>query len=41
MKVTDLPKHWEQQKEPVERTHDYNLRLPLEDAARVLSLTHL
>ena len=31
MKVTDLPKHWEKQKEPVERTHDYNLRLPLED----------
>ena len=34
MKVTDLPKHWESKKESVERSHDYNLRLPLEDAAR-------
>ncbi|SNC76112.1 hypothetical protein SAMN04487881_3253 [Marinobacter sp. es.048] len=41
MKVTDLPKHWETQKEPVERTHDYNLRLPLEDAARVSALAEL
>lgn len=41
MKVTDLPKHWEQQKEPVERTHDYNLRLPLEDAARIAALAEL
>lgn len=41
MKVTDLPKHWEKKKEPVERTHDYNLRLPLEDAARVAALAEL
>ena len=41
MKVTDLPKHWEQQKEPMERTHDYNPRLPLEDAARVAALAEL
>lgn len=41
MKVTDLPKHWEKQKEPVERTHDYNLRLPLEDAARLAALAEL
>ncbi|MBQ0834237.1 hypothetical protein [Marinobacter sp.] len=41
MKVTDLPKHWEQQKEPVELTHNYNLRLPLEDAARVAALAEL
>ncbi|EMP57230.1 hypothetical protein ACFQGA_15765 [Marinobacter koreensis] len=41
MKVTDLPKHWEQKKEAVERTHDYNLRLPLEDAARVAALAEL
>lgn len=41
MKVTDLPKHWEKQKEPVERTHDYNLRLPLEDAARIAALAEL
>ena len=41
MKVTDLPKHWEKQKEPVERTHDYNLHLPLEDAARLAALAEL
>lgn len=41
MKVTDLPKHWEQKKKPVELTHDYNLRLPLEDAARVAALAEL
>ncbi|WP_372985811.1 hypothetical protein [Marinobacter sp.] len=41
MKVTDLPKHWEKEKEPVERTHDYNLRLPLEDAARIAALAEL
>ncbi|MDY6814747.1 MAG: hypothetical protein SV598_02520 [Pseudomonadota bacterium] len=41
MKVTDLPKHWEKEKEPVERTHNYNLRLPLEDAARIAALAEL
>ncbi|ARM85160.1 MULTISPECIES: hypothetical protein [Marinobacter] len=41
MKVTDLPKHWESKKESVERSHDYNLRLPLEDAARIAALAEL
>lgn len=41
MKVTDLPKHWEQKKKPVERTHGYNLRLPIEDAARIAALAEL
>lgn len=41
MKLTDLPKHWEQKKKPVERTHDYNLRLPIEDAARIAALAEL
>ncbi|MBL1272655.1 MAG: hypothetical protein ACI92B_002020 [Marinobacter maritimus] len=41
MKVTDLPKQWEQKKQPAERTHDYNLRLPLEDAARISALAEL
>ncbi len=41
MKVTDLPKHWEKKKQSVERTHDYNLRLPLEDAARLAALAEL
>ncbi len=41
MKVTDLPKHWEKKKESVERTHDYNLRLPLQDAARLAALAEL
>jgi len=41
MKVTDLPKHWETEKEPVERSHDYNLKLPLEDAARIAALAEL
>lgn len=41
MKVTDLPKQWEQEKQPAERTHDYNLRLPLEDAARISALAEL
>jgi len=41
MKVTDLPKHWEKEKQPVDRTHDYNLRLPLEDAARIAALAEL
>lgn len=41
MKVTDLPRHWEQARQPVDRTHDYNLRLPLEDAARIAALAEL
>jgi len=41
MKVTDLPQHWEQEKQAMERTHEYNLRLPLEDAARVAALAEL
>ena len=41
MKVTDLPKHWEKSKEPVESSHDYNLKLPLEDAARIAALAEL
>jgi predicted DNA-binding protein len=41
MKVTDLPKHWEKEKAPVERSHDYSLRLPLEDAARIAALAEL
>ncbi len=41
MKVTDLPKYWETKKDPVERSHDYNLRLPLEDAARIAALADL
>ncbi len=41
MKVTDLPKHWEKEKQPEERTHNYNLRLPLEDAARIAALAEL
>ncbi|KXO09632.1 MULTISPECIES: hypothetical protein [Marinobacter] len=41
MKVTDLPQHWEQEKQTTERTHEYNLRLPLEDAARVAALAEL
>ncbi|SDX23485.1 hypothetical protein [Marinobacter mobilis] len=41
MKVTELPKHWESKPEAVERSHDYNLRLPLEDAARIAALAEL
>lgn len=41
MKVTDLPKYWETKQDPVERSHDYNLRLPLEDAARIAALADL
>lgn len=41
MKVTDLPGHWEKAKTPQDRTHDYNLRLPLEDAARIAALAEL
>ena len=41
MKVTDLPKHWQEEKKPEDRTHDYNLRLPLEDAARVAALAEM
>ena len=41
MKVTELPQHWESAKEPVERSHDYNLKLPLEDAARIAALAEL
>lgn len=41
MKVTDLPRHWEQEKKTMERTHEYNLRLPLEDAARIAALAEL
>jgi hypothetical protein len=41
MKVTDLPKHWEHEKKPVDGKHDYNLRLPMEDAARIAALAEL
>lgn len=41
MKVRDLPKHWSKQKEAVERPQEYNLRLPLEDAARIAALAEL
>jgi len=41
MKVTDLPRHWQDKKQPAERTHDYNLRLPLEDAARIAALAEM
>lgn len=41
MKVTDLPKHWQEAKQSADRTHDYNLRLPLEDAARVAALAEM
>ncbi|SFR75207.1 hypothetical protein SAMN05216203_2771 [Marinobacter daqiaonensis] len=41
MKVTDLPSHWQEAKKPTDRTRDYNLRLPLEDAARVAALAEM
>ncbi|WP_148861954.1 hypothetical protein [Marinobacter fonticola] len=41
MKVTDLPKHWENQKEESDRPQSYTLRLPLEDAARIAALAEL
>jgi len=41
MKVTLLPMHWEGEKKPSEGSHDYNLRLPLEDAARIAALAEL
>ncbi|MGO1232837.1 MAG: hypothetical protein ACTMHG_03850 [Marinobacter sp.] len=41
MKVTDLPQHWEKEKQTPERAHEYNLRLPLEDAARIAALAEL
>lgn len=41
MKVTELPKYWESKQESVDRSHDYNLRLPLEDAARIAALAEL
>ncbi len=41
MQLTDLPKNRVSDTEPVERSHDYNLRLPLEDAARIAALAEL
>jgi hypothetical protein len=41
MRVTDLPKHWESDKTPQKRSENYELRLPLEDAARVAALAEL
>ena len=41
MKVTDLPQHWEKEKQAQESSHEYNLRLPLEDAARIAALAEL
>lgn len=41
MKVTELPGHWESPTPAEERRHDYGLRLPLEDAARVAALAEL
>ena len=41
MKITDLPQQWEKEKQDVERPHEYNLRVPLEDAARIAALAEL
>ncbi|MGC8121659.1 hypothetical protein [Marinobacter sp. VGCF2001] len=41
MKVTELPELWEKEKQAQERSHEYNLRLPLEDAARIAALAEL
>ena len=41
MKVSDLPQHWESKKQTKERSHEYNLRVPLEDAARIAALAEL
>ncbi|MBY6034318.1 hypothetical protein KUV59_14145 [Marinobacter daepoensis] len=41
MKVIELPGLWEKEKQAQERSHEYNLRLPLEDAARVAALAEL
>lgn len=41
MKVTELPELWEKEKQAQERSHEYNLRLPLEDAARISALADL
>lgn len=41
MKVTDLPKNWEEGPEAEDRPKNYRLRLPLEDAARLAALAEL
>ena len=41
MKISELPQHWETEKQTKERSHEYNLRLPLEDAARIAALAEL
>ncbi|MFE8072374.1 hypothetical protein QQM79_15055 [Marinobacteraceae bacterium S3BR75-40.1] len=38
MKVTDLPKHWQDKSKAEKRDNVYDMRLPLEDAARVAAL---
>ncbi|MGP4843545.1 hypothetical protein ACTXGQ_05385 [Marinobacter sp. 1Y8] len=41
MKVTDLPKYWEDKKQDTDRPESYSLKLPLEDAARIAALAEL
>lgn len=38
MKVTDLPAYWQEERKDEKREHTHELRLPLEDAARVAAL---
>lgn len=41
MKVRELVKHWEKQPSTEKREHQFKIRLPLEDAARVHALSDL
>ena len=41
MKVTDLSKAWQEGQEIPERSREYRLRMPLEDAARLSALAAL
>ncbi|NWO07792.1 MAG: hypothetical protein HLX50_19470 [Alteromonadaceae bacterium] len=41
MTVSELPQQWASERSDVERPHRYNLRLPMEDAARIAALAEL
>lgn len=41
MKISELPKHWENGKQDEDRANEYQMRVTLEDAARLSALAEL
>ena len=41
MKIADLPEHWKKKNNREEETHEYEMTVTLEDAARLKALAEL